>query len=119
MSTEFKSPVKLGYEEYVLFPNDGKRHEIIDGQHYMNPSPSTGHQSASKHLQYQLYQKIELAGLGVIFDAPTDVQLSDHDIVEPDLIVLREPSSAKITPSRIIGPPGTADRDPVAVDQTP
>ncbi len=105
MSTDYQSPVKLGYEEFVLFPNDGNRHEIIDGRHYMNPAPSTGHQSASKHLQYQLYQKIELANLGKIFDAPVDVQLSDHDIVEPDLIVLREPSTAKITPSRIIGPP--------------
>ena len=58
MSTDYQSPVKLGYEEFVLFPNDGNRHEIIDGKHYMNPPPSTGHQSASKHLQYQLYQKI-------------------------------------------------------------
>lgn len=105
MSTDYQSPVKLGYEEFVLFPNDGNRHEIIDGKHYMNPAPSTGHQSASKHLQYQLYQKIELADLGKVFDAPIDVQLSDHDIVEPDLIVLRESSSAKITPSRIVGPP--------------
>jgi len=105
MSTDYRSPVKLGYEEFVLFPNDGNRHEIIDGKHYMNPAPSTGHQSASKHLQYQLYQKIELAKRGKVFNAPIDVQLSDHDIVEPDLVVLREPPSAKITPSRIVGPP--------------
>jgi Uma2 family endonuclease len=105
MPTEYQSPVKLGYDEFVLFPSDGNRHEIIDGRHYTNPAPSTGHQSASKHLQYQLYQKIELARLGKVFYAPIDVQLSDHDIVEPDLIVLKEPSSAEITKSRIMGPP--------------
>ena len=105
MSTDYRSPVKLGYEEFVLFPNDGNRHEIIDGKHYMNPAPSTGHQSASQQLNYQLFQKIQLAKMGKVFYAPTDVQLSDHDIVEPDLIVLREPSSAEITPSRIVGPP--------------
>ena len=26
-----KPELKLGYAEYVLFPDDGKRHEIIDG----------------------------------------------------------------------------------------
>ena len=28
-----KSPTKLTYNEYVLFPDDGNRHEIIDGRH--------------------------------------------------------------------------------------
>ena len=105
MSTDYRSPVKLGYEEFVLFPSDGNRHEIIDGVHYMNPAPSTGHQSISQQLNYQLFQKIQLAKLGKVFTAPMDVQLSDHDIVEPDLIVLREPSAAEIAPSRIVGPP--------------
>lgn len=105
MSTDYQSPVKLGYEEYILFPSDGNRHEIIEGKHYMNPAPSTGHQSISQHLNYQLFQKVQLTKLGKVFAAPTDVQLSDHDVVEPDLIVLREPSSAQVAPSRIIGPP--------------
>jgi len=36
--------VKLTYEDFVLFPDDGKRHELIDGEHYVTPSPGTSHQ---------------------------------------------------------------------------
>jgi hypothetical protein len=35
MSVTKKPDLKLGYAEYVLFPDDGKRHEIMDGDHYM------------------------------------------------------------------------------------
>ena len=34
-SDEVKAPagVKLTYDDYVLFPEDGQRHELIDGEH--------------------------------------------------------------------------------------
>ncbi len=38
------SAVKLTYDDFVLFPDDGKRHELIDGEHYVTPSPNTKHQ---------------------------------------------------------------------------
>ena len=34
------SGVKLTYDDFVLFPDDGKRHELIDGAHYVTPSPN-------------------------------------------------------------------------------
>src|SRR5207302_5602441 len=33
--------VKLTYDDFLLFPDDGKRHELIDGVHYVTPSPIT------------------------------------------------------------------------------
>jgi hypothetical protein len=30
-----------------LFPDDGKRHELIDGEHYVTPSPNLQHQQIS------------------------------------------------------------------------
>lgn len=41
--------VKLTYDDFVHFPDDGKRHELIDGEHYVTPSPNTAHQV---HLQF-------------------------------------------------------------------
>ena len=35
---------RLTYEDYCLIPNDGNRHEIIDGVHYMSPAPRVRHQ---------------------------------------------------------------------------
>jgi hypothetical protein len=31
--------VKLTYDDFVLFPDDGKRHELIDGEHYVTRRP--------------------------------------------------------------------------------
>lgn len=105
MSTTPEPDLRLGYAEYVLLPNDGNRHEIIDGDHYMTPAPSTYHQTVSKRLQYFLYTQIELAGVGTVFSAPIDVQLSPHDIVQPDLIVLANDTRARVTPTKILGAP--------------
>jgi Uma2 family endonuclease len=105
-STSAHSPrAKLGYREYCGFPDDGRRHEIIDGEHSMTPAPSTTHQTVSKRLQYQLYTQVELAGLGLVFDAPVDVQLTDHDIVQPDLVVVLKDRTRMITHAKIVGAP--------------
>ena len=39
-----RSVVKLTYDDFVQFPDDGKRHELIDGEHYVTPSPNQRHQ---------------------------------------------------------------------------
>ena len=96
---------KLGYREYCSFPDDGWRHEIIDGDHLMTPAPSTSHQTVSKRLQHQLYMQVELAGLGLVFNPPVDVQLTEHDIVQPDLVVVLKDRTRMITPTKINGVP--------------
>jgi hypothetical protein len=59
MTAESSSKVKLGYREYTCFPDDGRRHEILDGEHFVNPAPETYHQTLSRRIQFQLYQQIE------------------------------------------------------------
>ena len=105
MSAADNPDLKLSYAQYVLFPDDGNRHEVIDGDHYMNPAPSTYHQTVSKRLQHQLYTKIELANLGLVFNAPVDVHLAEHDIVQPDLVAILHESTASVTPAKIKGAP--------------
>jgi hypothetical protein len=39
MSTVSRS-TKLTYKDYLLFPDDGKRHELIQGDHFMTPAPN-------------------------------------------------------------------------------
>jgi Uma2 family endonuclease len=102
------SRAKLGYREYCCFPDDGSRHEIIDGDHVMTPAPSTTHQTVSKRLQHQLYTQIEMSNHGLVFNAPVDVQLTEYDIVQPDLVVvLKVPvdRTRMITHTKINGVP--------------
>ena len=42
--------VKLTYDDYVHFPEDGQRHELIDGEHVVTPTPNRKHQSVSMNL---------------------------------------------------------------------
>ena len=42
--------MKFTYDDLRNFPADGKRHELIDGEHYVTPSPGTKHQIVSMNL---------------------------------------------------------------------
>jgi Uma2 family endonuclease len=105
MVTNTNASRKLGYADYATIPDDGRRHEIIDGEHYVNPAPNLYHQAVSKRLQHQLYTKIELAGLGTLYNAPCDVQLSEHDIVQPDLLVVLSSRTRIFTSTKVKGVP--------------
>jgi Uma2 family endonuclease len=78
---------KLEYDDLAALPHDNQRYELLEGVLYLTPSPNTIHQRASKRLQRQLEAYFEPRGLGEVFDAPTDLILSRHDVVVPDLVV--------------------------------
>jgi Uma2 family endonuclease len=105
MSESARAKTKLTYSDYVLLPDDGKVHEIIDGDHYMSPAPGTDHQTVSRWIQFQLFEQIEKEGTGRVFNAPTDVQLTESDIVQPDIAVVAYARREIITRSRILGVP--------------
>lgn len=79
---------KLTYEDYLLIPEDGQRHEILDGEHYVTAAPFLRHQRISSRLHNRMGPFIEERGLGEFFAAPVDVVLSLHDIVQPDLLFI-------------------------------
>lgn len=93
------------WQDYQTW-SDEARWEIIEGVAYaMSPAPSTKHQSVAGALFVKLSQA--LAGKACKpFIAPTDVKLSDVDVVQPDLLVVCDP--ARITESHIEGAPEVA-----------
>ncbi|MFO8098741.1 MAG: Uma2 family endonuclease [Salinibacter sp.] len=84
MSSTSTAP-RLTYEDYRTIPDDGKRHEIIEGEEYMSPSPTTSHQRIVGCLFNSLYNHVSDHGGGEVFMAPHNVILSDHDVVQPDV----------------------------------
>ncbi len=82
------SATRFTYEDYLNFPQDGRRHELIDGEHYVTPSPVQRHQRVSVRLTVAIATYLQLHPLGHIFNAPFDVILSDLDVVEPDLLYI-------------------------------
>ena len=105
MTLETQSKRKLRYEDYAAIPDDGLRHEIVDGEHFVNAAPSPRHQLAVVHLVSELHKQIAIPRRGLVFVAPLDVELSPHVIVQPDIVIVLAQHESIVTPTRIIGAP--------------
>lgn len=97
--------VKFTYEDLLNFPDDGKRHEIIDGEHFVTPSPNTKHQVVSMNLTRAFILYLAQHPVGYLFAAPFDVVFSDFDVVEPDLLYISRDHLAVLTDKHVKGPP--------------
>lgn len=96
--------VAYTYDDLRALPDDGKRHELIDGDFYMTPSPGFRHQKASKNLFVLLEHFIRAHDLGELLYAPFDVILSPTDVVEPDLLFVAKPNVARLSERGVEGP---------------
>lgn len=97
---------KLTYADFVLFPDDGKRHELIDGVHYVTPSPYIPHQVLVGRLYLAIGNFLATRRqLGRVFLSPVDVVMSEHDIVVPDLIFVAGDQQSILTEANVQGPP--------------
>jgi Uma2 family endonuclease len=120
-SNDHPAGVKLTYDDFMLFPDDGRRHELIDGEHYVTPSPNTKHQQVVGNLYLLIRSWLEGHPIGKVFLAPYDVVLSQFDVVEPDLLYVSNERAAQVitalhvkgVPELVIevGSKGTRKRD--------
>ena len=95
----------LTYHDYMLLPDDGKRYEIIEGDLCLTPAPATRHQIIVGRLIHLLLSYLETHPVGTVLTAPCDVLLSDTDVVQPDVLYVRNNSKAHVTEHNVQGPP--------------
>jgi Uma2 family endonuclease len=84
-----QTSIKLTYEDYASIPDDGRRHEIIDGEHYVNPAPTGYHQLILGNVLFALERHVRSHHTGRVVTSPVDVALSEFDIVQPDILFMR------------------------------
>lgn len=96
---------RLTYDDFVHFPDDGHRHELIDGAHYVTPSPDVRHQAIVVRLLVAIANHLKQHAVGRVFVAPLDVVLSTHDVVEPDVLFVATDQADIVTDTNIQGPP--------------
>lgn len=99
------NPQKLTYEDYLLIPEDGKRHEIIDGEHCVTPAPTPRHQKVILRTVRLLDSFVEERGLGEVYVSPVDVVLSRTDVLQPDVLYISRERLSIITEKNLSGPP--------------
>ena len=96
---------KLTYEDYLLIPEDGRRHEILDGEHYVTAAPFLRHQRISIRLSSRLFFFADRHGLGEVLTAPADVVLSLNDVVQPDILFISKARSGIARERSVQGAP--------------
>ena len=99
-----KQAKRWTYEEYYRLDDD-QRHEIIDGNLLMAPSPDMWHQSWVGDLYAIMRQQVQRHKLGKVFLAPFDVVLDSENTVQPDLIFVATAKFDIIQQRAIFGTP--------------
>lgn len=93
------------YQDY-LQTSDDVRYELIEGELLvMEPGPTTSHQRVLIHLAVLLAPFAEEHGLGEVFIAPTDVYLSNTNVLQPDLLFVSAARASIITERDVHGAP--------------
>jgi Uma2 family endonuclease len=95
----------LTYADYAALPDDGHRYQLLEGELVMTPSPNAHHQQVSLRLASRLLDHVEEYGLGLVFNAPLDVTLDEHNVVQPDIFFVSQARSGILQGDRIVGAP--------------
>lgn len=77
-------------EELLALPEDGMRHELLDGEHVVTPSPRLTHQAVLSELHFRLRQSLDGHDDVQVFFSPADVVLGPQTLVQPDLFVVKK-----------------------------
>ena len=110
---------KLTYESYLKTPDD-ERYELLDGMLVMEPAPLTTHQYVLGNLHHAVRSFLDEHNLGEVYISPTDVVLSDTNVMQPDLLFVSAERAHIVTRENIQGAPelvvevlspSTAERD--------
>jgi Uma2 family endonuclease len=117
MPTDLHRPRKT-VEDYLALPDD-VRAELIDGELYVTPGPFADHQRVVLNLGVLLRAHGLAHPSGEVFISPLDVHLPSGDVVQPDVLFVRN-ENARIVDRWIAGvpdllveivSPGHAERD--------
>ena len=92
------------YQDYLNTPDD-IRFQLIEGALVREPAPTIPHQRTLRKLLMLIVPFVEDNRLGEALFAPTDVYLSDTNVVQPDILFVSAVRAGIITERDVHGPP--------------
>ncbi len=93
------------YADYCALDDD-TRHEVVDGELLVSPSPDERHQRFTGRLFTRLSVHVEEHGAGRVYVAPFDVILSETNVVQPDVLFVAQAQVAEVIQERgVFGAP--------------
>ena len=79
---------RVTFAELQQWPDDGRQYELYGGEVIVVPSPFPRHQRVASNVE-DILREYEAAAGGLVFHAPLDIVLTEHDVVQPDLVYFR------------------------------
>jgi Uma2 family endonuclease len=107
-------------EAVLALPDDGLRHELLDGVHTVTPAPQYPHQAVLSEWMRALLTVLAGRDTLQVLTSPADIVLGPRTLVQPDLFVIRRPAGRRLKQWSEVGvplvaieflSPGTAARD--------
>jgi len=93
------------YDEMLAeLPETNQPIELWDGELVMSPTPTPRHQTIVGSFYRALHDFVHREKLGTVFSSPLDVVLSEHRVVQPDVLFISN-SKKSIIQDRIRGVP--------------
>lgn len=74
--------------DFEKMPVGPPYYELINNRMVMEPSPELPHQRASISLASRLFNFVEERELGLLLEAPMDVELDDDNVFQPDILFI-------------------------------
>jgi Uma2 family endonuclease len=91
--------------DYGILPEAGPRYQLINGNLFMAPAPNRFHQDISRTIQFEMMKYLEVQPVGIVYNAPFDVVLTDINVFQPDLAFFSEMRRGSLTEKGAEGAP--------------
>jgi len=92
--------------DFEKMPIGPPYYELINNRLVMEPSPEIPHQYSSMSLASRMFTFVEDNGLGIVLEAPMDVELDEDNVFQPDILFISNARLGIIKEGRkIIGAP--------------
>jgi Uma2 family endonuclease len=92
------------YTDYVRLTDEGEWFEILDGEAFVNPQPTTWHQLASSRLAFLIETHIRPTDAGLIVHT-VDVVFAEDCVLQPDIVFVATEHLSRIRKTAIFGAP--------------
>jgi len=96
MSSAAVAQRRWTYRDLAALPEDSLRHELLDGEHVVTPSPAVVHQLILWNLVREFTVFLDAHPIGTALAGPFDVKLSLFTVLVPDLVYFTAERFARV-----------------------
>ncbi|HEX8679990.1 MAG TPA: Uma2 family endonuclease [Chthoniobacterales bacterium] len=92
-------------DEFRQLPGGPPYFQLVGGELFMSPSPRYRHQRIVGHLFAAIYNYLAANPIGEVIVAPSDVELGNEDVYEPDIYFISNERLGIVTEQGVTGAP--------------